>query len=267
MQELIIDEEFRFLLPALSKETYALLEENILENGCRDAIILWGNIIIDGHNRYEICTKHDIPFNTVRKEFSSRDDALIWIISTQVSRRNLTPIQLSYFRGLHYKADKRSQGNNNRFLQQGTKPQNEVLLGSTSTRLSKQYNVSRATIERDARTADAINAIGNASPEAKRDILAGTTGITRKQLNEVLAGSEDDILDISSRIEGGTFEKKKPQKQADALSVDHVNAGIMKITDDLYSDFRSTAIGGGAELKTALRSYIDSLEVLYRKIG
>jgi len=103
---IILDEEFKDLLPALGTETYALLEENIIQNGCRDSIVLWGNIIIDGYNRFDICTKHDIPFNTIQKEFPSREDVLIWIVSTQVSRRNLTPIQLSYYRGLHYKADR-----------------------------------------------------------------------------------------------------------------------------------------------------------------
>jgi hypothetical protein len=34
MQEIIIDEEFKALLPALDPQTYALLEESMLENGC-----------------------------------------------------------------------------------------------------------------------------------------------------------------------------------------------------------------------------------------
>ena len=107
VQEIVVDEEFRFLLPLLDKETFALLEENILENGIRDPIVLWGDVVGGGHNRLEIARKHGLPFATVSKEFDSRDAAMIWIISTQVSRRNLTPIQLSYFRGLHYAADKR----------------------------------------------------------------------------------------------------------------------------------------------------------------
>ena len=102
MQRIIIDEEFKALLPALDTDTYARLEANLLENGCRDSLVVWNGVLIDGHNRYEICTKHGIPFKTVNKEFSSREAALIWIISTQLSRRNLTPAQLSHYRGLHY---------------------------------------------------------------------------------------------------------------------------------------------------------------------
>ena len=80
--EIIIDEEFRSILPALDKETFALLEENLLVHGCMHPLILWENILIDGHNRYEIATRHGIPFATVTKEFASRDEVLIWIIST-----------------------------------------------------------------------------------------------------------------------------------------------------------------------------------------
>ena len=56
MQEIIIDEEFKSLLPALDPRTYLELEENLLQNGCRDAIVLWNGILIDGHNRYAIAS-------------------------------------------------------------------------------------------------------------------------------------------------------------------------------------------------------------------
>ena len=50
---------------------------------------MWGNTLIDGHNRYSICQKHGIPFETMQKDFASRDDVLLWMIDTQFSRRNL----------------------------------------------------------------------------------------------------------------------------------------------------------------------------------
>ena len=118
IREIIIDEEFKFLLPELDHETFRLLEENILEFGCRDPLVLWNGILIDGYNRYRICSHHGIPFSTVDMEFESREAVLIWIISNQISRRNLTPIQLSHFRGIHYMADKKIQGSNNQFAQQ-----------------------------------------------------------------------------------------------------------------------------------------------------
>lgn len=84
-----IDVEFQSLIPPLTYEEKKMLEESILNEGCRDAIVLWGDIIIDGHNRYEICTKHGIPFETVSREFESRNEVVEWIIKNQFGRRNL----------------------------------------------------------------------------------------------------------------------------------------------------------------------------------
>ena len=84
-----IDAEFQSLIPPLTFEEKKMLEESILNEGCRDAIVLWGDTIIDGHNRYEICNKHGIPFETVSREFENRNEVIEWIIKNQFGRRNL----------------------------------------------------------------------------------------------------------------------------------------------------------------------------------
>lgn len=88
-QELTIDPEFRDLIPPLTKEERQGLEESLLNEGCRDPLIVWNGIIVDGHNRYEICTKHNIPYETKQKEFATRDDAKLWMIGNQLARRNI----------------------------------------------------------------------------------------------------------------------------------------------------------------------------------
>ena len=85
-----IDEEFATLIPPLTDEEYKGLEESILNEGCRDAIVCWNDTLIDGHNRYKICNEHNIPFNVVQKDFNNRDEVLLWIIDNQLSRRNLS---------------------------------------------------------------------------------------------------------------------------------------------------------------------------------
>ena len=87
---MIIDQEFKALIPPLTPDERAGLEASILAEGCRDALIVWGDILIDGHNRYEICTKHNIPYKTQPIEFASRTEARIWIRKNQLARRNLT---------------------------------------------------------------------------------------------------------------------------------------------------------------------------------
>ena len=85
-----ITAEFKDLIPPLSPEEYAQLEENILTHGCRDPITLWRGKIIDGHNRYAICTKHEIPFETAELRLPSKDAVKLWILDNQLGRRNLT---------------------------------------------------------------------------------------------------------------------------------------------------------------------------------
>ena len=85
-----IDPAFKELIPPLSPEEYTQLEQNILSQGCRDPIALWRGKIIDGHNRYEICTKHDIAFETVKLRFPSREAVKLWILDNQLGRRNLS---------------------------------------------------------------------------------------------------------------------------------------------------------------------------------
>ena len=91
MCSLKIDSEFKALIPSLSGDEYNLLEESILAEGCRDALVIWNDAIIDGHNRYEICTRHGLDFNTTPMAFESRADVKIWIVKNQLGRRNLQP--------------------------------------------------------------------------------------------------------------------------------------------------------------------------------
>ena len=88
-----INETFKNLIPRLQESEYNALEESIIKEGCRDSIVLWNNIIIDGHNRFEICTKHAIFYNTVNREFENEEDVKQWMIINQFGRRNLSAFQ------------------------------------------------------------------------------------------------------------------------------------------------------------------------------
>ena len=91
--ELIIDEEFASLIPPLTPDEFSGLEQSIIAEGCREAIIVWNGVIVDGHNRYRICRAHMIPYRTERLNFASRDEAMLWMLRNQLSRRNLNDFQ------------------------------------------------------------------------------------------------------------------------------------------------------------------------------
>ena len=79
--ELTIDREFRDLIRPLMKDEYRHLEAALLSDGCQEPITVWKGVIVDGHNRYEICTRLGIPFSTRERHFDNREEAIIWICS------------------------------------------------------------------------------------------------------------------------------------------------------------------------------------------
>jgi transcriptional regulator with XRE-family HTH domain len=89
-----INEELRSFIDPLTANEYAALERSLLAEGCRDALVLWGEVLIDGHNRYEICGRHGIEFRTVQNTtFSSLDDVMLWMIDNHLARRSVSDYQ------------------------------------------------------------------------------------------------------------------------------------------------------------------------------
>ena len=288
--EIIIDEEFEGILPPLDTETYRTLEENIVAHGCIYPLVVWAGVLVDGHNRYRICIENGIPFETTEKEFPTREDALIWIISNQLSRRNLSPIQLSYYRGLHYRAEKKRitniAGANQHTKEVGGQNDHQPLPLATARVLSDHYGVSPKTIRRDATLSAAIDAIGGESPEAKRALLSGEMRLGKKELADLSAMTGEEIREIASGIENGTYERRaavaaepeepslqsQPAQQRRSRAVDAVLAGLSPLSaaDGMSGAFSSGVAGLGPvqkrTLKATLRVYIDLLESLYARL-
>tara|TARA_Y100000593_G_scaffold17462_1_gene34925 strand:- start:586 stop:1722 length:1137 start_codon:yes stop_codon:yes gene_type:complete len=95
MQQIEIKEEFKQLIPPLTTEEYKQLENNCLEEGIREKILLWNNYIIDGHNRYKIAKQWNLEFETESKSFNSEEEVKEWMILNQFGRRNLSNYQRS----------------------------------------------------------------------------------------------------------------------------------------------------------------------------
>ena len=74
---------------------------------------IWGNTLVDGHNRYAILQKHpEIYFSTMPLRFANREEALAWICKNQLGRRNLTPEQKKFLIGKQYSVEHRKPGGN-----------------------------------------------------------------------------------------------------------------------------------------------------------
>ncbi len=88
---IVVNEELKAYIDPLTPEEYEALERSILAEGCRDALVLWGDVLVDGHNRYGICQKHGLPFQTVQNtRFKSIDDVHLWMIDQHLGRRSIS---------------------------------------------------------------------------------------------------------------------------------------------------------------------------------
>lgn len=232
---MIIDQEFRNLIPRLAVDEYEQLEKNIVAEGCRDALVVWaqpimydtgycrdccedvavefgpgGNwecpkcgygiypmeeihILIDGHNRYDICQDHGIEFKTIEMDFDSRDEVIDWIINNQLGRRNLTPANQSYLRGLQYEREKKKIPNEQGINQFSEVEGKNCTQPKTAERLAEQHNVSPRTIKNDAEFTRAVDTITqNTTPQVKQQILNHEIPVTKKDTLE-LAKAEPEV--------------------------------------------------------------------------
>ena len=89
-----INEVLRAYIEPLTESEYAALERSILVEGCRDALVLWQDVLVDGHNRYQICQQHGIPFKvTENTSFQNLDDVKLWMIDNNLGRRSISDYQ------------------------------------------------------------------------------------------------------------------------------------------------------------------------------
>lgn len=202
MTELRIDSEFRALIPPLMEDEFARLEASILEEGCRDPLVTWDGVIVDGHNRYAICQRYGLAYQTVERQFADRQAARAWIISNQLARRNLTPEQRNYLIGKQYMERKLS------FAEAGalkgkSLDQNELGF-STAGAIAVEHKVGEATVKRAAQFAQAVDAIAeNVGQEAREKILSREAPMTAKEVHRVAAMEPDRQKPIIDMVLSG----------------------------------------------------------------
>lgn len=202
-----IDDEFKNLIPPLTDDEYKGLEESILKEGCRDSLVTWNDILIDGHNRYEICVKHGIAFQTTEHEFENRQSVIEWIILNQFSRRNITAFQRSELAlklkpVIAQKAKERQYSGINQYSdslsQKSVKPSEHI---DTQKEIAKAAGVSHDTIAK-------VEKIKEAVPEP---IIQATrqNDISINSAYQVTKLEPEEQQEIAERIENIKNEPKE----------------------------------------------------------
>ncbi|WP_437796476.1 hypothetical protein [Sorangium sp. So ce693] len=183
--EISVDEEFSKLIPPLSPEELAQLERHLLTEGCQDPLLVWDDgqqrLLLDGHNRYEICRRHRIPHTVRTIHLSDRDTARTWILEHQLGRRNLTPEAQAYLRGKLYRSYKRQGARTD--LPAGQSDQRFT----TAEQLAAAHHVGEKTIRRDAQFAEQLDQLAEAvGSDIKLAVLARDAKISRADVGRIL---------------------------------------------------------------------------------
>ncbi len=178
MNEILkINPKFEQIIPPLSAEEFAQLEENILKLGkITDPIQVWNGVIIDGHHRHKILKKHpEIEYSTLEMPFECEAEAIAWICCAQLGRRNINEMHRDYLLGKRYSAEKEFRGGDRKSELQKSMGQNDPLISPhiTRARIAQESNVSESTVRRAEYLANGIDAAEEEHPGIKEMIFSG----------------------------------------------------------------------------------------------
>lgn len=207
---LLIDKEFKSLIRPLNKAEYLQLETNIIADGCREPLAVWNGYIVDGHNRYEICRRHRIPFDICQMEFECRAEAIAWICANQLGRRNITEETRKFLIGMQYESEKTvNRMKNAQGINQYSIPNEDYIpsqeaktkLHRTAERIAAENHISQGTVQKYAEYTRALEDIGRKVPTLVPMILSGRYKISHKTLIDLSKQDATTIRKAAGRME------------------------------------------------------------------
>jgi ParB-like chromosome segregation protein Spo0J len=224
--EFKIDPEFQAMMVPLSDHQRTQLEANLLKNKNCDPLTVWKEegVLLDGHNRYEICERLGIPYTIKEISLPDRPAAVAWIRENQVGRRNLMPEGLSYLRGKHYHDAKQEHGGVHDTKTKDGKKTEEVL--------AALYKTSPKTIRNDAKFAAALDKmveVDKVHEQFKIAVLQREVKITRGQVVRLSKMDEKEQYRIAEEaVKTGKWPKKMVEKKAKTITLPRAPGELAK---------------------------------------
>ena len=211
----VILPEMAELLPPLTGEQLAVLESDLLKNGCYAPIIVNEDmVIIDGHNRQKLCVKHGIPYKMAVFSFESTLEAKQWALDTQKGRRNLDKWELGKI-ALRLKPDIEARAREN----MGTRTDLSATLPKGSEPVDTRRELADA-VGLGERTMGKVMQIDEHAPSVVKEALdSGDLSIHQgynitRQVQELPEEQRDEAAALAVELE----KAKKEIRQADAES-------------------------------------------------
>ena len=191
-----INKDFTNLISPYTKREYLELEEQLLAEGCTEPIITWHGYIIDGLTRYEICLRHDIPFDVKEMRFSCKEAAYAFVCKKQLLRKDLTFETRKFLIGMQYEAEKFLNStyprghsswrtNFDNISLEGVDYRESPTKHTTAQRIADENQVTHATVQKYALYTKALLSIGAKYPDVLPKILAGRLKLPHGRIIEL----------------------------------------------------------------------------------
>ncbi len=234
-----IDRRFRDLIPPLNDDELHGLRESITTQGCRDPLVVWTghNILLDGHNRRDICNEAGLPFDMVEIDLPDREAAIRWILKNQMGRRNVDPDTAAWMRGAYYESLKRSHGGDRKSEVAKSKGKNCPLIsGETADNVAEVFKVSARTIKNDAAYFRALPVAEKLNKKTKSLLHSNTTSraaviLAAKIADDGHKAEARKLLTGDAKPSDVTREIKREEARAKLESIEAVEA---KASEGVY---------------------------------
>ena len=245
---IVVNEELKAYIEPLTPDEHDALERSILTEGCRDALVLWGDVLVDGHNRYGICQKHGLPFQTVQNpRFQSMEDVHLWMIDQHLGRRSVSDFQRGVLalRKREIMAERKARAATATETAEATPaadvPEAAVALPAPDP-LSSREAIAKAARLSSSQVVMIEKIQKQAAPELVAAVKSGTISINaaaavatlpaEEQVAAAVAG-KDELKQAAKRVR--ELNKRKPREEAPSDDKAHAEpaAGAEGNTDEL----------------------------------
>lgn len=219
---IIINDTLRAYIDPLTANEYAALERSLLAEGCRDALVLWGEVLIDGHNRHAICQQHGIPFKTVQNDsFASIEDVQLWMIDNHLARRSVSDFQ----RGVLALRKKEIVAARSKAADDGSAPAPDDSAAPAGKPAQSREDLARQAGISSNAIVQIEKIQKTAAPELVQAVRAGTISITaaaavaslpENQQVAAVAGGRKELQQAARQVREQTRSARPPRSAASA---------------------------------------------------
>lgn len=219
ISDLIIDKEFESVIPPLTDEEFELLKESVLNDGeVYHPLVVWNNIIVDGHHRYKILKEHpEVKYRIKERAFENRYEAISWICLNQLGRRNLNDAQKKMLIGRRYKTEKMARGASDGFRgnqhKKSVKGQNVPLpddVHITSSRIASEMGTNEKTVRRAEKFVDGVDAAEEVLPGVTKDITSGKIKPKQADVAAIAKAPAEERRQLAENL----YKKPTPEEKA-----------------------------------------------------